>query len=279
MDDIKELIKKSKKEEKNNAEFLYQLGLRFKNGDGTNADMFKAAKFFKKAGKLGHANAHLEHALFWWKTIKAYYYAEVYFKKAAELGVKEAEELLAEMKTEEMEKKNKKLKDKEDDGFFHCTNKNGPDLFEPLKFKDSSYRSFYKEHTFVRCPACRGEIECIGKSVDGELTKKVTTLYSYGTAIYHQTDVYEEPTVGGQTVIETFQCKNEDCEFGYSKKTQTKLEIRDAEFKFKDMFRDSYDTEWWRIETITYASGRTQTGKDLLNVLKKAGGKYEGKDN
>ena len=32
--DIKELIKKAKKEEKKNAEFLYQLGLRFKNGDG-----------------------------------------------------------------------------------------------------------------------------------------------------------------------------------------------------------------------------------------------------
>ena len=38
MEDIKVLIKKAKKEEKKNPEFLYQLGLRFKNGEGVDKD-------------------------------------------------------------------------------------------------------------------------------------------------------------------------------------------------------------------------------------------------
>ena len=45
MKDIKELIKKAKKEEKKNPEFLYQLGLCFKNGDNCEQSDKKAEKY------------------------------------------------------------------------------------------------------------------------------------------------------------------------------------------------------------------------------------------
>lgn len=54
MTDIKDLIKKAKKEEKKNPEFLYQLGLRFKNGDECDQSDNKAAKYFEKSADLGH---------------------------------------------------------------------------------------------------------------------------------------------------------------------------------------------------------------------------------
>ena len=110
MNEIKELIKKAKKEEKTNPEFLYQLGLRFKNGDGVKADIFKADKYFEKASKLGHLEASVESALFWWKTVKNYYFTEKFLSKAIALGSEEAKELLAQMKEEEAEKKGKHAK-------------------------------------------------------------------------------------------------------------------------------------------------------------------------
>jgi len=67
MEDIKILIKKAKKEEKKNPEFLYSLGLRFKNGDGVEQNAKKAAKYFERAADLGHAESQIETAMRWWK--------------------------------------------------------------------------------------------------------------------------------------------------------------------------------------------------------------------
>ena len=153
MEDIKIAVKKAKKEEKQNPEYLYQLGLRFKNGDEAKADIFKAAKYFEKAGKLGHAEAHKEHALFWWKTVKEYYYSEIYFKKAIEAGSEEAKTLLEEMKQEQEQKAAEKAAKKT------ASAKSGAsDLCDVPAHADDMLTSLLKMHTLVRCPSCKGKI-------------------------------------------------------------------------------------------------------------------------
>lgn len=76
MEDIKLAVKKAKKEEKQNPEFLLRLGYAFKKGEGTNPDEFKASKYFKKAAKLGNTEAMIQLGLFWWKFIKNYFGGE-----------------------------------------------------------------------------------------------------------------------------------------------------------------------------------------------------------
>ena len=80
MEDIKKLIKKAKKEEKKNPEFLYQLGLRFKNGDNCEQSDKKAEKYFSKAADLGHIQGQIETAIRWWKYWNSYYYANFYLQ-------------------------------------------------------------------------------------------------------------------------------------------------------------------------------------------------------
>lgn len=104
--DIKTLIKLSKKEEKYNPEFLYQLGLRFKNGIDVKPNISKAVKYFTKASKLNHVQAHIELGLYWWQFVKAYAPASEYFQKAINKGNKEAKDLLLEMQNTLVDKDN-----------------------------------------------------------------------------------------------------------------------------------------------------------------------------
>jgi hypothetical protein len=261
MDEIKELIKKAKKEEKKNPEFLYQLGLRFKNGDGVDANMFKASKYFEKACKLGHVEAHIESALFWWKTVNSYYYAKPYLNKAIELGSDKAKTVLCEMEDEELLKKLAK-EEKKNDGLFHVTNKSGGDLFDSPKFKDDALTSFSKSHSFIRCPACRGEIELVIGDICGELFQDAYRIYNKGTPRETRSDIFSMPTDDGQVVIHGYICK--DCDFRFIKITQTKYESRDSGL--------------WKTVEISYLPVyKEKTGSDLLKVIKKAEGKYEKK--
>lgn len=95
--EFKELLKKAKKEEKKNPEFLYYIGIRFKNGVGIPQSDSKAAKYFDKAASLGHIQSQIEMGLHWWKLWKSYYYANLYFSKAIDQGSEEAKKLLLEM--------------------------------------------------------------------------------------------------------------------------------------------------------------------------------------
>lgn len=275
MGNIKDLIKKAKKEEKENPEFLYQLGLRFKNGEGTNVDMFKAAKYFAKAGKFGHIKAHIEHALFWWKTVKSYYYAEIYLNKAIKLGSEEAKEILTEMKTEEQEKKDNKKKSF-NDNLIHCSNTKGSDLYEIPKFKDDDYTTFLKNHTLICCPACRGEITVIDHKTQGQLTEQVITIYDKDTIFERKTDPYSKPTYEGQTITQVYECSC--CKLVFDKITYTKYEIKDKEETLKEVITmNGGGTEWWRNVKISYNADKTKVGKDVLKILKKSEGKFEGK--
>ena len=83
METIKELLKKAKREERKNPEFLYQLGLRFKTGDGCDKSDKKAAKYFEKAADLGHIQGQIETAIRWWKHWNSYYYANLYLQNPA----------------------------------------------------------------------------------------------------------------------------------------------------------------------------------------------------
>ena len=275
MEDIKVLIKKAKKEEKKNAEFLYQLGLRFKNGEGVNIDMFKADKYFAKSGKLGHIKANIEHALFWWKNIKSYYYAEIYLNKAIKLGSDEAKEILAEMKKEEQEKKANKNK-ATNDNLIHCSNKKDSNLYETPKFKDDSYTSFVKYHTLICCPACRNNIKMINNAIVGQLTEQVIKIYDKDTCFERKTEPYSRPTREGQVLTQTYKC--ESCNLIFDKIIHTKYDERDKEETLKEMITMSGGgTEWWRIVKISYNADNTKIGKDVLKILKKFEGKFEGK--
>jgi hypothetical protein len=261
MNEIKDLIKKAKKEEKKNPEFLYQLGLRFKNGDGVTANMFKASKYFEKACKLGHVEAHVENALFWWKTVNSYYYAKPYLNKAIELGSERAYEILFEMEDEELLKKLAK-EEKKNDGLFHVTNKSGGDLFDSPRFKDDALTSFSKSHSFIRCPACRGEIELVMGDSAGKLFKNAVRIRNFGTPEASVSSVFSMPTQGGEEIFQGYICKN--CDFRFAKITRKRYESRDDGL--------------WRIVEFFYLPAEDETtGKDLLRVLKKAEGKYEEK--
>ena len=261
MDEIKELIKKAKKEEKKNPEFLYQLGLRFKNGDGVDANMFKASKYFEKACKLGHVEAHVENALFWWKTVNSYYYAKPYLNKAIELGSERAYEILFEMEDEELLKKLAK-EEKKNDGLFHVTKKSGGDLFDSPRFKDDALTSFSKSHSFIRCPACRGEIELVIGDICGELFQDAYRIYNKGTPRETRSDIFSMPTKCGEEIFQGYVCKH--CDFRFAKITRKRYESRD-------------DGLWRIVEFFYLPAVDETTGKDLLKVLKKAEGKHEEK--
>jgi len=275
MEDIKELIKKAKKEEKKNPEFFYQLGLRFKNGEGVDKDEKKAAKYFEKAADLGHVQGQIETAVRWWKYWNSYYYANLYFQKAIDQGSEEAKNILAEMKNEEAEKKANKKK-LVDDNLIHCSNKTGQDLYETPKWKDDNYTTFYKNHTLVCCPACRGKIEMVNHKTEGHLTEKVITVYDKGTSFEHRSDPFDKPTYEGQSLTQEYKCQN--CKLIFTKTTHTKIEIRDKQDTLKEMITGTGGkTEWWKLVKISYEADKTKVGKDVLKILKKSDGKFEGK--
>lgn len=275
MEDIKELMKKAKKEEKKNPEFLYQLGLRFKNGEGVDKDEKKAAKYFEKAADLGHVQGQIETAIRWWKYWKSYYYANLYFQKAIDQGSKEAKSILAEMKNEEAEKQANKNKSVNDD-LIHCSNKTGQDLFEKPKFKDDTYTIFCKEHTFVCCPACRGKIKMLSNTTEGQLSEKLVWVYNKGTSSERLSDSFDNPTYEGQTSIQEYQCQ--DCNLVFVKTTHTKYIEKDKEQSFKQVLTDTWaGLEWCRNVTISYHADETKVGKDVLKVLRLGEGKFEDK--
>ena len=275
MEDIKELIKKAKKEEKKNPEFLYQLGLRFKNGEGTDKNEKKAAKYFEKAADLGHVQGQIETAIRWWKYWNSYYYANLYFQKAIDQGSEEAETILNEMKKEEQEKKLKKLKT-ESDNLIHVTNSKGSNLYDTPKFKDDDFTSFTKKHTFICCPACRGVIDITNHKTQGQLTEKVVTVYDKDTIFEHKTGPYEKPTYEGQTITQTYEC--ESCKLKFDKVTHIRYEEKDKQETLKEMVTmTGGGTEWWKIVKISYVADKTKIGKDVLKILKKSEGKFEGR--
>lgn len=275
MEDIKELIKKAKKEEKKNPEFLYQLGLRFKNGEGTDKNEKKAAKYFEKAADLGHVQGQIETAIRWWKYWNSYYYANLYFQKAIAQGSEEAKNILEEMKCEETEKKANKKKSL-NDNLIHCSNEKSSDLFERVKFKDNAYTTFFKNHTFVCCPACRGKIKMLNETIDGQLTEKKVWIFDKGTSFEHRSDPFDNPTYEGQTLTQEYQCQ--DCSLIFKKTTHTKYIEKDKEQSLKQVLTDKWaGLEWLRTVTISYSADETKVGKDVLKVLKKSEGKFEGK--
>ena len=275
MEDIKELIKKAKKEEKKNPEFLYQLGLIFKNGEGVDKDDKKAAKYFEKAADLGHIQGQIETAIRWWKYWNSYYYANLYLQKAIDQGSEEAKNILEEMKSEEAEKKASKNKTA-NDNLIHCSNRTGQDLFEKAKFKDDAYTTFCKKHTFVCCPACRGKIKMLNETINGQLTEKMVWIHDKGTSFEHRSDPFDHPTNEGQTLTQEYQCL--DCNLTFTKTTHTKYIEKDKEQSFKQMLTDKWaGLEWWKNVTISYNADKTKVGKDVLKVLKKSEGKFESK--
>lgn len=275
MNEIKELIKKAKKEEKTNPEFLYQLGLRFKNGDGVKADIFKADKYFEKASKLGHLEASVESALFWWKTIKNYYFTEKFLSKAIALGSEEAKELLAQMKEEEAEKKAAKGK-VDSDNLIHCTNNSDTELYETPKFKDDADTKFTKHHTLICCPACKGKITLTSHSTVGEMTKEYITIYDPDTCFERRSDPYLKPTDEGVTFTQSYECEN--CKMAFDKITNTRYVEKEKEETLREaLTMTGGGTEWWKIMKISYSADQTKVGKDVLRILKKSEGTLERK--
>ena len=275
MEDIKELIKKAKKEEKKNAEFLYQLGLRFKNGDGVEAHYGKAYKYFTKSAYLGHIQGQIETALCWWKYYHSYYYADLFFNKAIGQGSEQAKQLLEQMQQEKESKKQAKLPN---DNLIHCTGSKDVSLYEIPKFKDNDYTSFCKRHTLICCPACRKEIIQAGYQVDGELCDKMMTIYNHGTSFATTSAPYVSPTINGQTITQTYKCKH--CEMVFSKTTHTVLKEKDKPVTFKEMITMAYSagaTEFWQHVEVKHQADATKVGKDVLKVLKKFDGKFDGK--
>ena len=230
MEDIKQLIKKAKKEEKKNPEFLYQLGLRFKNGEGVEANYGKAYKYFTKAADMGHIQGQVETAICWWKYYHSYYYANLYFLKAIEQGSEEAKQLLEQMQQEKTSKKSVKTPN---DNLIHCNGEKGVDLCETPKFKDDEYTSFYKKHTLVCCPACRGKIEVVSHNIEGQLTKDVVMVFDKDSIFERRSDPYLKPTSQGQTLTQEYECKN--CKLKFTKTTHTLYIEKDKPEKFKEM--------------------------------------------
>lgn len=266
MEDINELIKKAKKEEKKNPEFLYQLGLRFKNGDGVEAHYGKAYKYFTKAADMGHIQGQIETALCWWKYYHSYYYADLYFNKAIKQGSEEAQQLLEQMQQEKENKKQAKLPK---DNLIHCTGPKDVALYETPKFKDDAYTTFCKEHTLICCPACRKEIIQAGYQVDGELTYRMLTFYA-GMSMFATDD--------GQKITQTYKCNH--CGMVFTKTTHTTVEKKDKPVTFKEMLTMSDSAggyEWWQHIEVKHQADKTKVGKDVLKVLKKFDGEFDGK--
>ena len=270
MEDIKVLIKKAKKEEKKNPEFLYKLGLRFKDGVGTDQNDSKAAKYFEKAADLGHAEAQIETAMRWWKYWNSYYYAKLYLNKAIEQGNERAKEILFTLEQEEQAKKAGK-----NSNVVHCSNVGKLDLYKTPDIKDDDYTKFMKKHTLVCCPACRSKINLIKQNSVGELTKEYITIYDEGTPWEKRSDPYMRPTYDGQTLTQTYECEN--CKLTFDKIINTKYDEREAEPTWKEIFTENNRTEWVRVVKISYLADKTKAGKDVLKILKKSEGKYEEK--
>ena len=276
MEEIQQLIAKAKKEEKKNPQFLYELGLRFKRGEGVEQSDKKAAKYFEKAADLGHREAQVETGLRWWKYWHSYYYANLYLQKAIAQGSEEAKTILQEMEEEKQAKKESKQAAKAD-CLIHCSNKKGAALYEVPKFRDSQYITFCKNHTLVRCPACRGEIGVIAKKKQGALTQMGCWVYDKGTPFEHRSEEVEEPTYAGETLTETYRCLS--CCLTFDKITNKKYEVRDATPTWREVLTDSaWKTEWWSVVQISYKADPAKVGKDVLKVLKKSEGRFEGKD-
>lgn len=104
MEDIKLAVKKAKKEEKENPEFLLKLGYVFKRGEGTKPSEDKASKYFRMAAKLGNDEAMVQMGLYWWKYIGSRSAGEEWFTKAANLGNEEAQKYLDEILAEKQAK-------------------------------------------------------------------------------------------------------------------------------------------------------------------------------
>ena len=246
MEDIKALIKKAKREEKKNLEFLYELGLRFKNGEGTPKDERMANTYFMKAGNKGHIKAQIESALIWWKYHKSYSTAKFYFSMAVEQGDETAKTLLAQMELEKVEK--------DSDGLYHCAKK-GDALFEAPRFKDDPVTAFIKNHTFISCPACRGKLEQFHAESDGTLIENVRNEYDDGSV-----EECLEPSKDGASVYQAFECRK--CSFRFLKGMNTTV------------YRNEKDngTLWKRVE-IQYRAISEDVGDDILKLLKKTSGK------
>ena len=262
MEDIKIAIKKAKKEEKNNPEYLYQLGMRFKNGDEVKADIFKAAKYFDKAGKLGHAESHKEHALFWWKTVKDYYFTEIYLKKAADAGCEEATALLEEMLSEKENRKKKKDEPK-------------PELYEAPRSTDSELNVFLKKHSLVRCPACGGKLLITESRKSGELTEQYIEIHDKGTCFEKRYGPYTRPTYEGTSEVRSLEC--EECKLSFTRTVHMHLDVKEAEPTWKEVFTENNRTEWWYNVTVSYDADKASTPKDALRIIKKSEGKFKGK--
>ena len=268
MEDIKIAVKKAKKEEKQNPEYLYQLGMRFKNGDEAPLDMFKAAKYFDKAGKLGHAEAHKEHALFWWKTLKDYYFSEIYFKKALEAGCEEAKSLSDEMMREKEEKKALKAAKK-------SSGQSNAELYEARGATDSELNVFLKQHSLVCCPACGTRLRVAEKKTEGTLTEQYIEIHDKDTSFEKRYGPYTRPTYKGTTETSMLEC--DACKLSFTKAVRMHLDVKEADPTWKEVFTENNRTEWWYNVTVSYEADKTKTPKDALKIIKKSEGKFKGK--
>lgn len=251
---IKFAMKKVKKEEKKNAEFLLQLGYAFLNGEGTPVNKFKANKYFDKAASLGNVEGLIQTGLLWWKFFNIQYYAKEYFTKAVNLGSEEAKKYLEAIAEENKAKQEAKQarqeaaaerKEKLDwakkkynyalqtgssldmetcEILFPTTNPDGTKkIVRDLGWYGENIITRGFKSTILVCPCCRGELKMTDEKEEGRLNKIIGSNRLIHDDVTGDdkfvSEVYEADKKG-VTKTQSYECT--ECGFTFDKIRNTK---------------------------------------------------------
>ncbi len=255
-------------------ELYYKIGCIYKNKN----QMHKSLVYFWSGCKLEDPNCCYEYAMDLGKYGSNQERKAEYLVKATKAGHKEAEKELLKMKpkykNDATESENKNITNRPSSSKIYTMNSNwNVDLFEPYG-SGSRDQIFLKQHTIVKCPACKGELELQEYTPNGELYNEYITVYDKGTSSEHYGSKFNIYTKEGQAIVSVNKCKK--CGYEFKTTRHTILKEKEKE-SFRNMLK-SYgrETELHAKITIEHES-ISPCDDELKKFLKKSGGKFDGK--